>query len=601
MLSVPWIILLLPLASAVIITLVTHRNASLSALISVASAATTLALTIWLLAQDTVATSSFEWIKVGDSFTISLGLIVDKLSQGMMFIVTAVGTAVHVFSLGYMKTDEGKSRYFAGLSLFMFSMTGIVLADNFVMMFIFWELVGVSSYILIGHWFEKNSAAEAAKKAFIVNRIGDFGFMVGILLVWGLTGSVYFEDIEAALPGGIGKHILTTATLCIFAGAVGKSAQIPLHVWLPDAMEGPTPVSALIHAATMVAAGVYMLARTFFLIEFSNAGIFIAWIGAITCLLAALMAIQQDDIKRVLAYSTLSQLGYMVLAVGVHNPEAGMFHLYTHAFFKSLLFLSSGAVIYACHHEQNIWKMGGLRKKLPITTFAFLCGTLALTACPLTSGFWSKEHILHAALDKHGSVALFSIGLAVAFLTAFYMGRLFTVAFFGKPRDHASEDAKEVPPVMWIPICILSVFALFGAYKMFWGPLKILHPAPPAHSHPFILYASIAAFLLGIGSSYLIYRHKNKDPLHIPLFANRFYIDNFYDLLVRFGTNGLAYVAKSIDQILIDGLAVRGSAKITSSAGSMLRRLQVGNLQGYAFLFGFGIIVVIYLTLFSRS
>jgi NADH-quinone oxidoreductase subunit L len=291
----------------------------------------------------------------------------------------------------------------------------------------------------------------------------------------------------------------------------------------------------------------------------------------------------------------------MVMAVGLVSGEAGMFHLFTHAWFKALLFLGSGAVIFACHHEQDIWKMGGLRRKLPITFIAFLCGTLALTACPLTSGFWSKEHILHAALGEHGSVALFSIGLFVAFLTAFYMSRLFTVTFFGKPRDHGAEDAKEVPAVMWIPLSILSVFALFGAYHFIYGPLKIEHPTPHGPAHSFITWASLAAFLLGVGSAYAIYRQKDKDPLHIPLFANRFYIDDFYAILVRIFTDGLAYVAKSVDQVLIDGLAVRGSAHLTSSVGSFMRRLQVGNLQGYAFLFGFGIIILIYLALFSTS
>ncbi|NNM29322.1 MAG: NADH-quinone oxidoreductase subunit L, partial [Akkermansiaceae bacterium] len=427
-----WLFLIFPFAAAAAIQLGLKRNARLSAFVSTLSVAATFVLSVVFLGSDN-PNSHFNWASTS-GFSIQIGLQLDALSRGMMFVVTGVGLLVHVFSLGYMKDDDGKARYFCGLSIFMFSMTGIVLADNFIMMFIFWELVGFSSYLLIGHWFQKDSAADAAKKAFLVNRIGDFGFMIGILMLWGLAGSFVFDSMELPAQG----PLLTAAMLLVFCGAVGKSAQFPLHVWLPDAMEGPTPVSALIHAATMVAAGVYMLFRLQFSVGadlFANAsGEIIAWIGAGTALLAALMATQQDDIKRVLAYSTLSQLGYMIMAVGLagHHGltagEAGMFHLYTHAWFKALLFLGSGAIIYACPHEQDIWKMGGLAKRMRGTTATFAIATAALIAVPfLVSGFYSKEEILIQTLD-HGSVTLlFLVAVFVAFLTPFYMTRLFIV------------------------------------------------------------------------------------------------------------------------------------------------------------------------------
>ncbi|MEM9018833.1 MAG: proton-conducting transporter membrane subunit, partial [Verrucomicrobiota bacterium] len=339
--TLAWMVLLLPLVVAASILLGLKKWSGLSALLSTGSALITLVFCAILAGKESVEATSFTWIHLTDSpekdFKVNIGFELDALSRGMMLIVTSIGFLVHLFSLAYMKDDDGKWRYFAGLSLFMFSMTGIVLADNFVMMFIFWELVGVSSYILIGHWFHKESAADAAKKAFLTNKIGDFGFMIGILLVWVLTGSIFFDEIEKAVGGVTNAVLLNIAVLCVFCGAIGKSAQLPLHVWLPDAMEGPTPVSALIHAATMVAAGVFMLARVVFLIESAEtAAHVIAWVGAITALVAALMALQQSDIKRILAYSTLSQLGYMVMSQGIGHggSDAGMFHLYTHAFFK---------------------------------------------------------------------------------------------------------------------------------------------------------------------------------------------------------------------------------------------------------------------------
>ncbi|HXA08900.1 MAG TPA: NADH-quinone oxidoreductase subunit L, partial [Chthoniobacterales bacterium] len=463
----PWIALLLPLASVFLILLATRPLRTLSAFISVAAVLASFVCSCLIFFQQTSTAPTISWLDLAPLFSVPLGLTLDPLSRSMLFMVTGVGAVIHVYSLGYMSADEGKSRYFAGLSLFMFAMTGIVLANNFVMMFIFWELVGVSSYLLIGHWFERPAAAEAAKKAFITTRIGDFGFMLGILMVWTATGSLVFTEIAAGMakfathPG-----YLTAAALLVFCGAVGKSAQFPLHVWLPDAMEGPTPVSALIHAATMVAAGVYMLVRVGFLIDASLGALqVIAWIGTITAVLAALMATQQNDIKRILAYSTLSQLGYMVMAVGLASGQAAMFHLFTHAAFKALLFLGAGSIIYMLHHEQDIWRMGGLAKRLPITFLTFLVGTLALIGFPGFSGFFSKDAILALAYER--DLPIFVFAAFTALLTAFYMTRLMVVAFFGNARSPHAARGAESPLVMTLPLILLSVPAAIGGFGFF--------------------------------------------------------------------------------------------------------------------------------------
>src|SRR2546422_4932892 len=411
----PWLALLAPLGSALLITLFIRRSKPLSSFVSVAAVLASFGCSCLIFLRSNISAPELTWIDIAGVFKVPLGLTLDKLSKTMLVLVSGVGALIHIYSLGYMRDDEGKSRYFAALSLFMFAMLGIVLANNFVMLFIFWELVGFTSYVLIGHWFERDSAAEAAKKAFLTTRVGDFGFMIGILMVWMATGSVVFDDIVAHLskitsnPG-----YLTITAILIFCGAVGKSAQFPLHVWLPDAMEGPTPVSALIHAATMVAAGVYLIVRVAFLIQASQTALLvIAWTGTITALLGALMATQQSDIKRILAYSTISQLGYMVMAVGLASNEAAMFHLFTHAFFKALLFLAAGSVIVTLHHEQDIWKMGGLAKKLRITFATFAVGALALVGCPPFSGFFSKDAILALAYERNMSI--FVVGLLTAF------------------------------------------------------------------------------------------------------------------------------------------------------------------------------------------
>ena len=590
----PWFILLNPLIAAVLILVATRKNHGVSATISTLSALFGLvaALCAWSLPE---VHSAVQWIDFGKALQIPLGVKLDQLAKTMLLVVTGIGFLVHLYSTVYMEHDESKARFFGHLSLFMFSMLGIVLADNFAMMFIFWELVGVSSYLLIGHWFTRDAAGKAANKAFIMNRLGDFGFMLGILMLWATAGTVTFdglEDQKAVLAQN--PYFLGAAVLLVFCGAIGKSAQFPLHTWLPDAMEGPTPVSALIHAATMVAAGVYMLARLAFLIELSPvAGMVIAWVGAITSILAALMATQQDDIKRVLAYSTLSQLGYMVMAAGLAPDVEGgaaMFHLWTHAFFKALLFLGAGAVIHALHHEQDIWKMGGLSKTMRITTATFALGTLALTGCPGLAGFFSKDAILLAAFAHNK--ALFGIGLATAFLTAFYMTRLFAVAFLGKARSEAAHHGHDCPRRMTWPLVILaflSIFAAYGAVPHWFG---IEHGDAPK----IVPTLAILAFLTGTGVAWMLYAGAEKEPLSLPLFRNKFYFDEIYGAIVAGTQDVLAFIAAGVDAIVLT--VVRAVGGLTLGLGYALRLFQVGNVQAYAFIFGLGVVTLIYFLVF---
>ena len=592
----PWIALLLPLASAIIITIATRPLRTLSGFISVAAVLGSFLCACFIFAQKTSAAAAISWINLGPLFSVPLDLTLDPLSRSMLFMVTGVGAVIHIYSLGYMGADEGKSRYFAGLSFFMFSMLGIVLANNFIMLFIFWELVGFSSWLLIGHWFERPAAAEAAKKAFITTRIGDFGFMLGILMVWAATGSLVFTDIAAAMARFVGHPAyLTVAALLVFCGAVGKSAQFPLHVWLPDAMEGPTPVSALIHAATMVAAGVYMLVRVGFLIDASPDALHvIAWIGTITALLAALMATQQNDIKRILAYSTLSQLGYMVMAVGLASGQAAMFHLFTHAAFKALLFLGAGSIIFVIHHEQDIWRMGGLAKRLPVTFLTFLVGTLALIGFPGFSGFFSKDAILLLAYEQNRPI--FALGAFTALLTAFYMTRLVMVAFFGSPRSEAAAHGSESPIVMTIPMILLAIPAALGGYGFFASHFLTL--PNEAKSAPTVSVIAFLCVLVGLLSAAALYRSRKSEPLNIALFRNRFYLDEFYAFLIQWTQGVLASVSSFIDRWILDGAIVRGLSGGIWGSGFLLRLLQVGNLQAYGFLFGLGIIGLIYFTVF---
>jgi NADH-quinone oxidoreductase subunit L len=594
--ALPWYILLLPLLAAAVITVATRPLPSLSSYISVGAVLIAFACSCALFASPATHALDLTWIDLRPMLFVPIGFTLDQLSKTMLVLVSGVGAVIHIYSLGYMRDDAGKSRYFAALSLFMFSMLGIVLANNFIMMFIFWELVGVCSYLLIGHWYERASAAEAANKAFITNRIGDFGFMLGILMVWSATGSVVFADILRDMSKvTVHPAFLTTAALLIFCGPVGKSAQFPLHVWLPDAMEGPTPISALIHAATMVAAGVYMLVRVGFLIQASpEALIVITWIGTITAVMAALIATQQDDIKRILAYSTLSQLGYMVMAVGLASGEAAMFHLFTHAFFKALLFLGAGSIIFMLHHEQDIWKMGGLAGKMAITFLTFLVGTLALIGCPPFSGFWSKDAILALAYERN--TAVFAIALFTAFLTAFYMVRLLVVVFWGKPRSNQARSGFESPWIMLIPLLLLALPAFaagFGFAATRFLPL-------PEDKHAGLLVPSLAtgAMVLGVLLAVVFYRSREADPLNVGVLRRKFYFDELYAWLIRNTQDLLARISGFFDRWIIDAGGVRGASSGTWSAGALLRLLQVGNLQAYAFLFGLGVVGLIYFTIF---
>ena len=592
----PWIILLAPLFSAVVITLFTLRWKALSSFISVAAVLVSFVCSCLIFSQSGISPPEFTWIELGGVFKVPFGFVLDGLSKTMLLVVSGVGSLIHIYSLGYMRDDEGKSRYFAALSLFMFAMLGIVLANNFVMLFVFWELVGFTSYVLIGHWFYRDAAADAAKKAFITTRIGDFGFMLGILMVWMATGSVIFSEIAPRLPA-LTSHpaFLTIAALLIFCGAVGKSAQFPLHVWLPDAMEGPTPISALIHAATMVAAGVYMLVRVAFIIQASpTALLVIAWIGTITAVLAALIATQQNDIKRILAYSTLSQLGYMVMAVGLASNEAAIFHLFTHAFFKALLFLAAGSVIVMLHHEQNIWKMGGLSRSLPITFVTFSVGALALIGCPPFSGFFSKDAILALAYERN--TPIFVVGLFTAFLTAFYVMRLLVIVFFGKPRSEVARESGESPLVMTGPLIVLALLATIGGFAFF--ARKFLALPIEKEAAIFVPALAIIVLILGSGLAIALYRNRTSDPLDVELLRRKFYFDEFYRWLIDWTQELLARICAFVDRWIIDAGAVGGTSSGTWGIGALLRLVQVGNLQAYLFLFGLGIVALIYFAVF---
>jgi NADH-quinone oxidoreductase subunit L len=614
----PWLILFLPLLAATVITLFTLHCKTTSSLISIGAIVIGFVLSIIFINANgwhpAVAEISKNWLSI-DGLHVDFGLKLDALSLMMLLIVTGVGGAIHIYSFGYMHEDKGMSRFFAFMSLFTFSMLGIVLANNFLEMFIFWELVGVSSYLLIGFWFEKPSAGDAAKKAFIVNRLGDFGFLIGILMVWGLLGSLNFSSLQETLatnPALLGG-CATVAGLLIFCGAVGKSAQFPLHVWLADAMEGPTPVSALIHAATMVAAGVYMLCRVFFLLNAPALEV-ISYIGGFTALLAALIAVQQNDIKRILAYSTLSQLGYMVMSVGLSGPTPAMFHLTTHAFFKALLFLGAGSVIHALHEEQDIWKMGGLRDKMGITFWTFLIGTLALSGVPPFSGFYSKDSILAQALEQKNYL-LFGVAVFVAALTTFYMFRLFYVAFVGKPRTEMATHAHESPKVMTLPLLVLALFAVIGGVigiteiygAQFSGEAEhasIVQRIVEPFTHSLAgSICGLTAVVIGLFAARTFYLNAETDPLPAKLgglataMKNRFYFDEFYEATFIRAHDFIAAVADWIDRWLVEGFCIGTIRGGTDLTGRMLRLVQTGNLQTYAFLFVLGVAVVLYFVL----
>ncbi|ROQ90178.1 NADH-quinone oxidoreductase subunit L [Desulfosoma caldarium] len=556
----------------------------------------------------------YTWMRVGE-FQVHVSFLVDPLSMVMMLVVTGVGFLIHVYSIGYMNDDPGYSRYFAYLNLFASAMLLLVMANNLLVMFVGWEGVGLCSYLLIGFWYEKQSASDAGKKAFIVNRIGDFGFLLGIFLTFWTFGSLNFREIfEAAVAHhAVGDTVLVGITLLLFVGAMGKSAQIPLYVWLPDAMEGPTPVSALIHAATMVTAGVYMVARCSVLYALSPLSMgFVAMIGAVTAVFAASIGLVQNDIKRVLAYSTVSQLGYMFLGCGVGAFVAGIFHLMTHAFFKALLFLGAGSVIHALSGEQDMQHMGGLRRSLPVTFTTLLMGTLAIAGIFPFAGFFSKDEILFETFMT-GHITLYVLALAGAGLTAFYMFRLVFLTFYGESRmdSHAAAHVHEAPKTMAIPLMILAVLSLVGGWiqvpgveggrvlgrflePVFHEAARFLRHHGPAHPSLWVegafMALSIAVALVGI---FVAYRFYIADPQRPVRMAQRFsrtyrwvfhkyYVDEVYQAVM---VEPLKHAAKGlhqwVDRRTIDG-AVDGTGNLFRTLSGLVRRVQTGVFPHYA-------------------
>ena len=624
-----WLIPALPFLSFLLIAFVTKRSKGLSSTISILAILTSLGLAIAIaygLIQSGAelvehpAIVNVNWLNIA-GLKINFGTIVDPLSTMMLFVVTLVASMVQIYSLGYMHGDKGWSRYYAYQSLFASSMLGMVLATNLLQLFIFWELVGLCSYLLIGFWYFKVSAREAAKKAFMTTRVGDFGLLLGMIFLYTKFGTLDFVALSVALStnfqnvavvGTVGY--VTVMAFLVFMGPLGKSGQFPLHVWLPDAMEGPTPVSALIHAATMVVAGVYLVARMYFLFHASPASLqFIADIGAFTAIFAASIAIAQNDIKRILAYSTLSQLGYMMFALGVGSYSGSMFHLMTHAFFKALMFLGAGSVIHAMHEKQNIWDMGGLWKKMPITGWTFLIGVLAISGVPPFAGFFSKDEILANAL-QNGHPIIYAVGLFTAFLTAFYMSRLFFVAFMGpeKPENHPHES----PWSMTIPLIILAFFSVVGG----WVALPSHNIAYFIHYLPmgeeFVPEAinwglagiSVIAGLLGIGLAYIIYIKKSiaaesivaRFPRTYKVLRNKYYVDEFYLWIIHNVMDGFAKVLYWFDIYIIDGI-INGIALITRGSAKTLRRTSTGQVQTYAMVFFLAIVVIFMVFAFGEG
>ena len=554
----------------------------------------------------------YTWIESG-SFRINIAFQVDALSAVMLLIVTGIGFLIHIYSLGYMAHDDGTARFFIYLNLFIFFMLLLVMADNLLLLFVGWEGVGLCSYLLIGFWYQDQNNVIAGNKAFIVNRIGDFGFILGIFLlvtelgrqgIWTLDFAELQKHVQMITPAKI-----TLITLLLSVGAAGKSAQIPLFVWLPDAMAGPTPVSALIHAATMVTAGVYMIARLHFLFILAPYTLpMIAVVGAATAFFAATVALAQNDIKKVLAYSTVSQLGYMFLAVGIGAFSAAIFHLFTHAFFKACLFLGSGSVIHALHGEQDMRKMGGLKSALPQTYWTYLIATLAIAGIPFTAGFFSKDLILWKAFED-GSYGLWSIGIITAGLTAFYMFRQLLMVFHGSSRadNHSNAHIHESPPVMTVPLVILAVGSIFsgwlGAPEYLWGSLwddwlqpvfGSSHSAEHAAVTTELLVTAITLAVVALGI-YLAYARYGRAAAAVPaaasstgfsrLLLDSYRIDDVYDrLVVRPFTAASDWLARVFDPAVIDGL-VNGVAKVTRGFSLIWREAQTGNIQHY--LIGF--------------
>ncbi len=571
----------------------------------------------------------YSWISTGN-FSVNVAFLLDPLSAVMLLVVTGVGFLIHIYSTGYMHHDKAYWRFFTYLNLFVFAMLLLVMGNNFLMMFVGWEGVGLCSYLLIGFWYDDHNNANAGKKAFVVNRIGDFGFILGIFLIFTTFGSLRYTDVfdKATMMLPYGGAVATAITLLLFVGATGKSAQIPLYVWLPDAMAGPTPVSALIHAATMVTAGVYMIARCNVLYSLApfSLGV-VATVGAVTALFAATMGLLQRDIKKVLAYSTISQLGYMFLGVGVAAYSAGVFHLMTHAFFKALLFLGAGSVIHAMGGEQDIMNMGGLRKHIPKTFLTFIIGTLAIAGTPGLSGFFSKDEILWQAFSSpHGHPVLWLIGAVAAGMTSFYMFRLTFLTFFGKERmdEHTKHHIHESPNSMVIPLMILAFLSVVGGYvgvpealggsnhfHHFLEPvIRQVGVAKEAHfSHALeygLMATSVAIAVVGFLIAYTFYiknpempeRLKNSFSGLYKLVFNKYYIDELYNFVFVNGCKGLGtFLWQKFDVLVVDGI-VNGVAKVVDSLGGVVKKLQTGYVQNYAVGILLGLVFILGIFIF---
>jgi NADH-quinone oxidoreductase subunit L len=617
--GVVWAIFLLPLGSVAAIALWARPYPKWSGYATIAAIGLAFAFSLWVL--DSVIDSdgaplafqTHEWVRLnapaGNDLVVNLGLRVDGLTAIMLIVVTSVSLLVQVYSQGYMEHDGGYSRYYAYMSLFTASMLGLILVDSLLVVFVFWELVGLCSYLLIGFWFHKPSATRAAMKAFLVTRLGDVGFLLAIILIWTKTGTFDIAEIqELAVAEAISVNVLTVFALGVFAGAAGKSAQFPLHVWLPDAMEGPTPVSALIHAATMVAAGVYLVARLFPVFEVAeDAQLTVACIGATTALIAALLGLVMTDIKRVLAYSTISQLGYMMLALGVGAYVAAIFHLLTHAFFKALLFLGSGSVNHATN-TFDMRQMGGLRRYMPVTFATFTIASLALSGIFPLAGFWSKDEILVDAW--HDQQALFWVALGVSGLTAFYIFRAVFLTFGGEyqggaepePGEHAADQSHphESPPVMALPLAVLAVPALLIGFANIAGGIEhlLVGALPPEteealHETEFswgIALGSTALALGAIALAWLFYGARVLSsatvqsalrPVHY-LLERKYFLDELYEeiLVRRVFYGGVCYAAALFDTVVVDGVA-NGVGYATRLGSNGLRLVQTGQVQVY--------------------
>jgi NADH-quinone oxidoreductase subunit L len=629
MFQLAWLLFVFPAAAALINMLFGHRMSKpaigwLASGAVIASFAVAIGLLFGLLGlngeERIVTIPMWDWITIG-SFHAPAAMLIDPLSVTMALVVTGVGALIHIYAIGYMYEDERFQRFFVYLNFFIFAMLILVMLDNFLGMYVGWEGVGLASYLLIGFWFDKRDDtygyyADAGKKAFLVNRVGDFGMALAIMIVWTSLGSITFLKVFEAAPAGLSSGLATAITLLLLLAATGKSAQIPLYVWLPDAMAGPTPVSALIHAATMVTAGIYMVARTHVLWELAPfSANLAAWIGGLTALMAASIAMTQVDLKKILAYSTISQLGYMLMGVAVGAYAFGIFHLVTHAFFKALLFLAAGNVMHGLHGELDIRKMGGLRAKMPATHTLFVVGALALAGFPLMSGFFSKDGILLNVYEHN--VALYAVGLFTALLTAFYSFRAVFVPFWGKPRDqHLFDHAHESPRIMTGPLWVLAFLAVVGGVINLPFVLSLEHWLEPVvggpRFHPSVsleitlLVVSAVVALLGIYLAFARYvqnqawskqLHQAMGPL-ARLAEHKYYVDEAYELFIVQPLRVLAgWFANVVDQRIIDG-TVNLIGEGNLAAGNRLRHIHNGLVPTYALSLLVGaVIVVAYLVL----